>query len=169
MSDSEIRINLLRENGAHIGAGSKYFSDHLPIKRDCPLLYIGDNVTIASDVSFILHDNAVSKYSAEYTDLIGKITIGDNSFIGHGSIVLLGVSVPPESIVAAGSVVSNSFEKKRCVIAGNPAKIIGTVDEYFKKNENKMFNLDGMTNLGVAGLIEEQPNKLVRRKIKGIE
>lgn len=100
------------------------------------LITIGNNVTISYDVSFITHDGAtwVFRNEDKYKNIVkyGKIKIGDNCFIGARSILLPGVSLGNNSIVAAGSVVTKKFPDN-AVIGGNPAKIIKTTDEYIKK------------------------------------
>lgn len=52
------------------------------------------------------------------------VNIGEKCWIGMNSVVLPGVTLGPHTIVGAGSVVTKSFPKGNCVIAGNPAKII---------------------------------------------
>lgn len=149
--------------GGNIGENCRYFSG-VPLKRDCPLLSIGNNVTVSGDVSFLLHDNAVIKSGTGYTDLIGKITIGNNCFIGHGSIIMPGVTLKDNTIVAAGSVVTKSTLHSGTVIAGNPAKKIGTTQDYFEKNKEKMLCLNGLTNADINKIIIEQPDKLIVKK-----
>jgi acetyltransferase-like isoleucine patch superfamily enzyme len=52
-----------------------------------------------------------------------EIVIGDDVWIGVNSIILKGVRIGKCSIVAAGSVVTNSVPDN-CIVGGNPAKII---------------------------------------------
>jgi serine acetyltransferase len=56
------------------------------------------------------------------------VSIGDGSWIGHGSIILPGVQIGKHVTVAGGSVVTKSIPDF-CVVAGNPAKIIRRYDE----------------------------------------
>jgi len=72
----------------------------------CYLITIGDNCTICPNVRLIAHD-ASTKNHLGYTKF-GKITIGENCFIGDSTIVLPNVSIGPNSIVGAGSVVTKS-------------------------------------------------------------
>lgn len=54
---------------------------------------------------------------------VQPIRIGARCFIGGGSMILPGVTVGDEAIVAAGAVVSNDVPA-RCIVAGNPARVI---------------------------------------------
>ncbi|MEI6285442.1 MAG: DapH/DapD/GlmU-related protein [Bacillota bacterium] len=52
-----------------------------------------------------------------------EVIIGDNVWIGWGAIILKGVEIGNNSIVAAGSVVTGKFPDN-VIIAGNPAKVV---------------------------------------------
>lgn len=67
------------------------------------------------------------------SDLFGKISIGCNCFIGNGTIIMYGVSICNNVIVAAGSVVTKSITQEKVIVAGNPAKIIGTWEDFEHK------------------------------------
>lgn len=109
------------------------------------MINIGDDVTIADHVSFITHDNSISKVLPDKTDLFGKIVIGNNSFIGAHSVIMYGVTLPEKTIVAAGSVVTKSFSENEIIIGGNPAKIIGRWSQFGEKNREKAFKISGWT------------------------
>lgn len=94
------------------------------------LIEIGNNVTLASWVYIVAHDGA-SKKQVGYSR-VGRITIGNNVFIGARSIVLSNVKIGDNSVVGANSVVTKDVPSG-VVVAGNPAKIILTIEEY-KKN-----------------------------------
>ena len=55
-------------------------------------------------------------------DTFGAISIGNNCFIGANSVILLGVTLADNIVVAAGSVVTKSFFENNIIIGGNPAK-----------------------------------------------
>lgn len=97
------------------------------------LIEIGDNVTIAEDVSFINHggDARVTKQIEKYKDgrNFGRIKIGNNSFIGKGSVILPGVEIGDNSIIGSLSIVSSSIPSNS-VYAGAPAKFICSIEEY---------------------------------------
>ena len=109
------------------------------------LIELGDNVTISDHVSFITHDNSISKIVDGKSDLFGKIKIGDNCFIGAHSILMYGVSLPNNTIVASGSVVCKSIDEEYKIIGGNPARIIGDWDKFAQKSEAFGADIKGMT------------------------
>ncbi|MBA2586560.1 MAG: acyltransferase [Chthoniobacterales bacterium] len=51
------------------------------------------------------------------------VIIGDNVWIGMNAVILKGVAIGENSVVAAGAVVTKSVPEN-CVVAGNPAKIV---------------------------------------------
>lgn len=115
------------------------------------LLTIGDNCNFSTNVSFYTHDgsNTVLEHlgrSKKGYRKYGKITIGNNVFIGGGSIILPGVNIGDNSIIGAGSVVTKSVPAN-CVVAGNPAKIIKSLDEYENKNINLFISPEESKNL----------------------
>jgi len=97
------------------------------------LIEMGDNVRITTGVKFFTHGGA-RIFREKYPDLdvFGKIKIGNNVYIGHSSIILQGVIIEDNVIVGAGSVVTKSVPRN-CIVAGNPARIISTLEDYEKK------------------------------------
>lgn len=95
------------------------------------LIRIGSHVTITAGVRFITHDGGVWVLRERYPDIdvVGRITIHDNVFIGTGAILLPGIEIGPNSVVAAGAVVSRDVPAGT-VVAGTPAKVIRTVADY---------------------------------------
>ena len=58
-----------------------------------------------------------------------RITILENCFIGFGAIILPGVNIGPNSVVAAGSVVVRDVPQNT-VVGGNPARFLKSIEEY---------------------------------------
>ena len=110
------------------------------------LVKIGDNSTIANNVALITHDASIGALfdRSIYSDLCGRITIGRNSFIGYNSIILYGVSLADYTVVAAGSVVTKSFNQSNIIIGGNPARIIGSAEQYKEKYKDNFLKLHGL-------------------------
>lgn len=100
------------------------------------LISIGKHVTISGRVTFITHDGAtfVFRHLPEYRDVtkFGRITIHDNCFIGFGAILLPGISIGPNSVVAAGSIVASDVPPNT-VVGGNPARVLKGVEDYANK------------------------------------
>ena len=98
----------------------------------CFLISIGDDTVICPNVRLIAHD-ASTKMILGYTK-IGLIDIKENCFIGDSTIVLPNVRIGPNSIVGSGSVVTRDIPPET-VAAGNPAKVICSLNDYMKKIE----------------------------------
>lgn len=94
------------------------------------LIEIKNNVTIAPHVYLLAHD-ASTKIHLGGTK-VGKVTIEDGCFIGARSIIMPGVTVGKNAIVAAGSIVTKDVEPNT-VVGGNPAKIICSLEDFVQK------------------------------------
>lgn len=126
--------------------------------RDNGLLEIMDDVVISTGVEFVLHDFSASRVVKGTSYMFGKITIGNNSFIGARSVIMYGVELADNTIVAAGSVVTKSFRDGNIVIGGNPARIIGTWEHLRSKVE-----MYGNNAVDVKEFMEQHPDKLIRK------
>ena len=98
------------------------------------LIKIGDKVTVTHGVRFINHDGSTWLIADEKgrRQLFKRINIGNNVFIGMNSIILPGVKIEDNVIIAAGSVVTKSIPSGY-IVGGNPAKIIMDFESYEKK------------------------------------
>lgn len=101
----------------------------------CFLITIGNNVTFSIRVTVMAHDASTKKILG-YTK-IGKVKIGDNVFIGANSTILPDVSIGDNVVIGANSVVTKDVPANM-VVAGNPAKILCSLDEFKEKNIKKM-------------------------------
>lgn len=90
---------------------------------------IGKNVWIGPKVSLISRNHDVHNYHS-YVEDSPPIVIGDNCWLGAGSIILPGVQLRDHVIVAAGTVVTKSFDEEDIILAGVPARIIKKLDTY---------------------------------------
>lgn len=103
----------------------------------CWLIEIGDNVTMAPRVHILCHD-ASTKVHLGYTK-IGKVTIGNNVFIGAESVVLPNVKIGNNVIIGANSTITKDIPDNS-VAVGNPAKVICSLEEYLQKQKENMEN-----------------------------
>jgi len=107
------------ENGI-LELGSGYCNSNIKI-RCKKSIKIGNNVAISHDVTIMDSDaHIILNGDSEMTK---PIIIGDNVWIGTKATILKGVTIGNNSIIAAGSVVTNDVPKN-CIAAGVPARII---------------------------------------------
>ena len=135
----QVRIDQFIDAGGKCGRDFKFYCD---MPGEPYFVEIGNDVTIAAGTALLTHDNSVIKCNLDATDYFGRIIIGDHCFIGVRCILLPGVELGERTIVGAGSVVTKSFPQGNVVIAGNPAKVICTVEEFRNKKHNICVNLD---------------------------
>ena len=126
-------INDLVRKGLKLGKDVDIVDTFFFDPSHCFLISIGDNCTICPNVRLIAHD-ASTKKTLGYTK-IGRIDIKENCFIGDSAIILPRVTVGPNSIVGAGAVVTTDVPPNT-VVAGNPARIISSLEEYIRKMQN---------------------------------
>ena len=81
-------------------------------------VHIGNDTYIAFDAAILTHDMS--------RNLHVDTKIGARCFIGAKSLILPGVSIGDEVVVAAGAVVTKDVPSN-CLVAGNPAKIMKPV------------------------------------------
>ena len=108
------------------------------------LLSIGSHCDITAGVKLFTHGGSrVLRYKYPKFDSFGKVTIGDYVYLGNNVLVMPGVAIGNHVLVAAGSVVTKSIPSD-CVVAGNPAKYICSIQEYEEKNIKYNTNSKGM-------------------------
>lgn len=138
---SDAYIAHLRKQGIEIGDNCIIWSpNHTMIDCQRPsALHIGSYVKITQGVIILTHDYSMSVARRLYHEHIGAMRetfIGDNVFIGMNAIILMGSRIGDNSIIGAGSVVSGAFPENS-VIAGNPARVICSIEQYFTKQKSR--------------------------------
>ena len=96
------------------------------------LVTIGDNVTLASGCKLLTHDGSTKKILG-YSK-VGRVDIGDDVFVGASAIILPNVKIGSKVIIGAGSIVTKDIPDNSIAV-GNPAKVIGTYEDYVKKTK----------------------------------
>jgi acetyltransferase-like isoleucine patch superfamily enzyme len=113
------------------------------------LVTIGDRVTITSGVRILTHDGSTSlvrNATGHRHQRFSPVQIGNDVFIGVNSIILPGVIIGSNVVVGAGSVVTKNIPDG-CVVAGNPARLLMSFDEFSLKIKEQCPNdedLDGI-------------------------
>lgn len=137
-ANSESYIKYLRSLGVKIGDRTTFYA---PIKTQIDttrpwLLSIGDDVQITEGVTILTHGFDWSVLKGVYGDILGSagVTIGNNVFIGMQSTILKGVHIGDNVIIGANSLVNKDIPSN-VVAAGNPSRVIMTLDEYHEKRK----------------------------------
>ena len=131
----EFTTEKLIKMGMKVGKSFKRLNGVILDPGHCWLIDIGDNVTMAPRVHILCHD-ASTKTFLGYTK-IGRVTIGSNVFIGADTVVLPGVTIGDNVIVGANSTVTHDVPDN-IVVAGSPAKIICSLEQYLEKEKQRM-------------------------------
>lgn len=108
------------------------------------LIKIGDSVRVTKDVKFFTHGAArMFRKNNPNFDFFGKINIGNNVYIGNNALIMPGVTIGDNVIVAAGSVVTKSVPNNS-IVGGNPARILGDVFKLEERMLKYNVNTKGM-------------------------
>lgn len=125
-------------------------------KRKLPLysnlVFIHNNVKIASNVGFITHDIIHTMLNRKYSDgrfieKVGCIEIMDNVFIGSGTRILYNTRIGSNVIIGSDSLVNKDIPDNS-VYAGVPARFVCTFDNYVEKADiyseefKKLYGID---------------------------
>ena len=97
------------------------------------LITLGDHVS-ATNAYFETHDGGVwvLRDKNPELDIIKPITVGNNVFIGYGTLILPGVEIGNNVVIGARSVVSKSIPSNS-VAVGVPCRVIKSIDDYRDK------------------------------------
>ena len=139
--NSNMKIKELRKKGVAIGKGTYFFNaGNITVDASRPeLLTIGEYCKITGGTIILTHDYSRSVLRRLYGDIVPeakRTKIGNNIFIGMNSIILMGTEIGDNSIVGAGSVCRGVYPPNS-VIAGNPARVILSIDEFYQKRKQK--------------------------------
>ena len=98
-----------------IGNGTKLFAWPSAVLIDLTrpwLVEIGENVQITIGVKILTHGydwSVIKGKKGKVLGSAGKVTIGDNCFIGMNTIILKGTNVGSNTIIGAGSVLTGGY------------------------------------------------------------
>lgn len=136
-SSSKSYIKFLKKQGVIIGENVNFYepnTNYIDYQKGF-LIEIGNNVEITRGVTIIAHDYAWSVLKQMYGSIYGSreaVKIGNNVFIGMNTTILKGVKIGNNVIIGAGTLINKDVPDK-AIVCGNPAKVIGNVENYYQK------------------------------------
>lgn len=115
--------------GYNISVGDYFYSNHGMIITDGAKVTFGDNVFVAPNCCFTTAEHAIDPEMRKAGVEIAKpITIGNNVWIGAGSVILAGVEIGDNTVIGAGSVVTRSIPEN-VVAVGVPCRVMREITE----------------------------------------
>lgn len=121
----------------HFG-NSVYANFNLTIVDDGDI-YVGDRVMFGPNVTIATANHPIEPTLRRSAMQYNKpVRIGENVWIGAGSVIVPGVTIGKNSVIGAGSVVVKDIPEN-VVAVGNPCRVLREIGEhdreYFYKNE----------------------------------
>lgn len=119
-------VKMFTENGGSIIIGNHFFANYgCFFNANEENIEIGNDCLFGPDVLIINsnHDTCPGFLVREQANISKKIIVGNNVWIGAKSVILPGVSIGDNAVVAAGSIVNKNVEAN-ALVGGVPAKFI---------------------------------------------
>jgi len=123
-SNIDIQSPFFIDYGCHIEVGDNFFANFNCVFLDCNFIKIGDNVFMGPNVQlYAAHHPIIASERIKGPELASPITIGNNVWIGGGTIICAGVTIGDNTTIGAGSIVVKNIPAN-VVAVGNPCKVI---------------------------------------------
>lgn len=140
---SERYCDYLRKKGINIGKNTILHPESCNIDITRPsLVEIGENCSLNENFTLLTHDFVSGVFinsGREFCNSSGRITIGNNVRFGQNVTILKGVSIGDNCFIGAGSIVTKDIPSNS-VAVGAPCKVVMSLEEYYQKRLTKCEN-----------------------------
>lgn len=154
-------LKYARHIGVNIGENNLIGKGHW--SSEPYLITVGNNCQLTDCKIFTHGGGNVLRDKHPDFDCFGKVNIGDYVYIGTNALIMPGVTIGDNALVAAGSVVTKSVPP-RMVVAGNPARIICDIDQYYKRNKDFDLHTKGLSSTGKRKvLLSVSPQRFIHK------
>ncbi len=125
-------VRLTALAGATLAIGRGTFINRGAALAAAQSIRIGEDCLLGEWVSVL--DTDFHPVHADTPIAIAPVAIGRNVWLGNRATVLRGVTIGDHAVVGAGAVVTRDVPA-RAIVAGNPARVVGTVrcDDTFRR------------------------------------
>lgn len=139
-SNSDRYCCYLRKKGIEIGTGTHICARTCRIDDTRPsLVMIGNNCYLNEHFTLLTHDFVTGVFlntGLNFINSSGRVTIGNNVRFGQNVMVLKGVTIGDNCFIGAGSIVTKDIPSNSIAV-GIPCKVIMSLEEYYNKRLQK--------------------------------
>lgn len=121
-----IEHNFHCDLGYNIRVGDNFYAGYNCTILDMAEVRIGDNCMIGPNVGIYTTGHSIEPKDRNKSGYAISIVIGNDVWIGGSCVILAGVTIGDNSIIAAGSVVTKNVPSNS-IVAGNPAKTLKNI------------------------------------------
>jgi len=139
--ENQRTIDKLRLQGVRIGSDCVIFTTQFSLEPY--LVEIGNRVAISGGTIFLTHDGSIWLLRARRPNAqhFGRITVGDNTYVGQNCIILPGTRIGANCIIGAGAVVRATIPDNS-VVVGNPGTVVGRTSLFMEMLDQSPDTLD---------------------------
>lgn len=115
--------------GYNIHVGDSFYANHNMLVQDGLPVKFGNNVFIGPNCTFTTAEHPLDpELRKKGVEIAKSITVGNNVWIGTGSIILGGATIGDNTVIGAGSVVTKPIPAN-VVAVGVPCRVVREISE----------------------------------------